>query len=283
MHLHGAPSAGYSKTTMLLSILLLSASLLIGAQGRAGEPDLAAFVGSWKENLAKSHWVPTSTDVVSYTRAPDGSWVETRGTGAATLQTTFRIDGKEYPREGAGGSAVAWKEVGPNTWDTATTNNGLTESTSRRVISSDGKRMTTTITYSKKNEGVTTRVLERTSGAGAGLEGSWKVVSERSDTPSTMKVELTPSGDFRVQVSDSIFTVKPDGKEYPFTGTHILPNITVTLQAVGAHSIRMTDLRNHKPIWESTWTMSSDGKTITDVGNTPNSQDQPSATVYEKQ
>ena len=271
---------------MVRSIVVLS--LLAGWQARAAQPDLQAFAGNWKENLTRSHKVPSSTDVLSYTRTPDGSWTQRRFSGPATLRTTFRIDGKEYMPEGMAGVAVTWKEVSPGAWDTSTKLEGDVVSTSHREISSDGKRMTIKATDAAKNQAgghdVTTAVYERTSGAGQVLEGSWKAISQESNSPDTMQIEIAANGEFKVRFEhESTFAGKLDGNEYPYTGPRLVPNLTVELQPVEARAIRVTYLRNHKPIYEDQWTLSSDGKVITTAGKAPGSQDQPSTSVYEKQ
>jgi hypothetical protein len=218
---------------------------------------------------------------------PDGAWIETRGTGPSTLRTTFRIDGKEHAREGLPGFTVSWKEVAPNTWESVSKRDGRVTSTIRHVISNDGKRLTITITRRTEagKDDVTTYVYERTSGTGSGLLGNWKRVSEESKSAGTMRIEVANSGELTVRqlYSDARYTAKLDAKEYPYTGRGILPNITVTVQAVDARTLRVTYLRDHKPIFENTVTVSSDGNNLTVARKDPNTKDQPSTSVYEKQ
>jgi hypothetical protein len=261
--------------------LLSLPALLIGWQLFAATPDFQSFTGSWKENLAKQHNVPPSNDVMTFTVSRDGVWVSTRFTGPATQRIAFQMDGKDYPQKELP-LIVAWNKSGANTWKSVFKTNGRAFTT-RWVISADGKRLTGTRTQAGKNE-VQTSEYTRVSGSGTDLLGSWKHTSERSNTPQKLQIETTQSGGVTVYFSnDSAFTAKLDGKEYSYTGPTILPDITVTLHPVDARNLRVTYFRNHKPIDFETWTVSSDGKTITTAEKGADTQGQSSTAVYDKQ
>ena len=259
-----------------MTVPLLSGGLFCQAQ-----TDLHVFAGTWKQDLAKSRYVPSSNEVVSYERQPDGFWVEADFTGAATLHRRFRMDGKDYPVDELQGATIASRNTGPGSWEFVLKSRDETR-TMRAVISPDGKRMTTTITVSRSNE-VITREYARTTGSDRDLAGTWKLVSRKSNTPETIRILVTPDGGLIYDDAGAGFEARLDGKEYPYTGGRVRTNVTVSLQSINARALRVTYLHKHQPIFENEWRVSADGGTLSISGKDPNAKEPPSLDVYEKQ
>ena len=213
---------------------------------RTNTGGLGGFQGTWKEDLAKSRVRPTMT--YTFTQQPDGSLLGVRGSGAGALRMQVRFDGKDYPGEGSSERTVSWKKVDDHTFEQMLKRDGKETGRARWIISPDGKtarQETRTVTGQQARDASVT-VFERTSGTGPGLIGSWKPVSFQSSAPTTRMFTITPDGRFTHLNPDAkdTFTVLVDGKEYPYTGPMIRPDVTVSSHAADNHTIRAADFRN---------------------------------------
>jgi hypothetical protein len=266
---------------LLVSLLALAAGFAPATQA-----DLQPFVGTWKEDTSKTKVVPTSNDVLTYERAEDGSFVETRGEGANARRTTLKIDGKEHPVEDQPGMTRTWTQVRPDTWESVWKRDGQVIGTTRRVVSEGGRALTVSVTLKgERGEDKFTDVYQRATGQGDGLIGKWKLISSKSDTPDVFVRSVTSSGELKSfrPASGMTYTAKFDGKDYPLTGPTVLPNYTVSLRRVGARSIEETIKREGRVESVITTTVSPDGKTLTGTFADPIAKGEPSSFVYEKQ
>jgi hypothetical protein len=247
--------------------------LLIATGGAAAKNP---FAGTWKLNPAKSKF---TGDTMKFERTSSGE-IHWSGSG---LAYTFKIDGKEYP--GPFGDVVAWKQVDDHSWDATYKLKGTLISTDTSKLSSDGKTMTITSRGTRPNgeSFEDTSVYERTSGEN-GLLGTWKSKEVKISSPETMK--FTPSGDDGVawEIVDIMATciAKFDGKDYPCTGPTVPAGFTMALKRTGPRSFKWTDKRSGKSLFEGTFTVSQDGRTLTDVGR-PAAVNEPITAVYERQ
>ena len=253
--------------TACLVVLLLATGL-----AAAENP----FAGTWKLNPAKSKF---TGDTMKFERTPSG---EIHWAGAG-LAYTFKTDGKEYP--GPVGDLVAWKQVDDRTWETTVKLKGTLVNTDTSKLSADGKTMTITSRGTKPNgeSFEDTSVYERTSGE-SGLFGTWKSKEVKINSPGTMK--FTPSGGDGItwEIVDIKATcnAKFDGKDYPCTGPTVPAGLTMALKRTVPGSFQWTDKQNGKPLFTGTFTVSSDGRTLTDVAR-PVAVDEPITAVYERQ
>lgn len=132
------------KTVRNLAFVVLAAALALSAADH--------FVGTWKLNTAKSKYSPgpaPKSSTVVYSQ--DGDWIVAKvdtvnadgKMGSATNR--YKRDGKEHPYKAPAGESgtIAAKSIDANTTE-ATVKIGSASTTSRTVISKDGKTFTRT-------------------------------------------------------------------------------------------------------------------------------------------
>jgi hypothetical protein len=138
-----------------LFTIMIACAIVLSAQ--AGE----TLIGTWKLNLAKSKYSPAELAPKSGTTkveaTQDGLRMITDGVdeqGRIThSEYTFKFDGKDHPWKGTiegkpnpNRDAVAWKKIDNNTYEFINKLKGRVLTTTRVVISSDGKTRTNTST-----------------------------------------------------------------------------------------------------------------------------------------
>jgi hypothetical protein len=216
------------------------------------------FLGKWKTNLAKSDFGLTAFTIESL---PSGEWQTT----AFGVTAKFKMDGNECP-DGMGGT-VAWKEVGNNTWESVSKANGKVTARDTLKLSADGKTLTDSNKEMKLDGGLidSTTVYSRASG-GPGLAGKWqtKKVSGGGGI-----IEMTASGSDGLTFKDldqgMTCASKMDGRDYPCTGPMLPPGFTSAVKASG-RSLDLTVKKDGKTFFTATYTVSADGKTLTETG-----------------
>jgi hypothetical protein len=215
------------------------------------------YVGKWKVNLAKSDFGETS---IAFESLAGGEWQTT----AFGITYKFKMDGHDYP-DGMGGT-VAWKAVYANTWQMVVKANGKVTETDTFKLSSDGKTLTDTSKQMKADGGSldSTSVYERVSG-GPSIAGKWKT---KKVTGASGEIEMAATGSNGLSFKDPDMGMscdgKLDGKDYPCTGPMLPPGFTVAMTSAG-HSLDLTVKKDGKPFFKSTYTVSADGKSMTEV------------------
>jgi hypothetical protein len=234
------------------------------------------YAGKWKLNVAKSDFGETT---VTFAQTGSGEVQFT----AAGQSYTFQMDGKDYPA--LFGRTAAWKQIDANTWETVNKQDGKQFSTETTRLSPDGKTLTVNAKGSMPAGGTfdQTVVYERVSG-GPGLAGKWKTKNVQTSAPTVL--ELAPSGGdgLAVTIPDFKITadVKFDGKDYPAVGPGLPPGLTLAIQKTGPRSFDMTEKQNGKPLFKLSFTVSADGKTLTEIGG-PIGVDEKFKAVYDRQ
>jgi ABC-type transport system substrate-binding protein len=123
--------------------------LAMGATLWAADP----MVGTWKLDVAKSKYSPgpaPSSATVTYEETADGikrsgESINADGT-KASFTYTAKYDGKDYPVSGSNlFDTISVKKINDHTVASTLKKSGKVVSTSRRVVSKDGKTMTLTI------------------------------------------------------------------------------------------------------------------------------------------
>jgi hypothetical protein len=255
---------------MRLQRLILLFAAATGVMMAADSP----FIGKWKVNPAKSQFAGTTT---TFEQLPSGEMQMT----AEGQSFKFKIDGKEYPS--FFGSTAAWKQIDPNSWETVTKMGAMT-TTDTTKISADGKTMTT-VSKGKKPNGEDfqeTATWERVSG-GPGLVGKWKSTKVQS-TAEMWEISANGDDGLNMKIVDynAVCSVKFDGKDYPCSGPTMPKNFMMSAKKTGARSVEFTEKMDGKAVFIDLFTVSADGKTITDDAAAPGSNEKVKV-VYDKQ
>jgi hypothetical protein len=234
------------------------------------------FAGTWKLNPAKSKF---TGDTMKFEKTPSGA-ISWSGSG---LTYTFNLDGKEYT--GPLGEAVVWKQIDDHTWEATSKRKGILLSTDAWKLSPDGKTLTVVSKGTKPN-GETfqdTVVYERISGE-KGLLGGWRDKEVKISSPDTLTIKASGEDGlvFTAEAYKSRCEAKFDGKDYPITGPTVPEGLTVALKRTGPRSYEEVAKQKGKPLLKSTYTVSPDGRTLTQV-SAPIGVNEPYTAVYERQ
>jgi hypothetical protein len=136
----------------------LLASLMFGALVAAGGAAIAAgmsadpMIGTWKLDVAKSMFgagPAVNAQTRTYSQSAQGIGLNMKTVGAdgkeTTIQTTYQVDGKDYPVTGAAEyDSLSGKQIDSNRADFTLKKGGKTVGTTRRTVSMDGKTLTAT-------------------------------------------------------------------------------------------------------------------------------------------
>jgi hypothetical protein len=234
------------------------------------------YAGKWKMNPAKSDF---GESTITYEQLPSGEMQAT----AAGESYKFKVDGKDYPA--IFGNTAAWKSVSPSSWQTTWKLNGKVLWTDTLTLSADGKTLTVNTKGTKPNGEMLddTLVSERVSG-GPGLAGKWKTKNMKSTAPSVL--ELAPAGadglTFKIVDMDLTCNGKFDGQDHPCTGPTLAPGWTASFVNAGPRALDMTVKNNGKVLFKLSYSLSADGKTLTENG-TATAANEKTKVVYDRQ
>jgi hypothetical protein len=259
------------RKLLLASALLVLPALSVYA---ADNP----WVGTWKLDLAKSNF---TGDTFTYTQAEKGLFHFSDG---SAISYDFGIDGKEYPTPL--GYTDIWTAGGNNSWDTVVKLKGTIVDNVHRQLSADGKTLTITETGTKPDgssfhdEEVYNRV-----GKGQGLIGKWKSSKVNISAPNTFLVAAPAEGVLRWEIPEYKETVKgkSDGSDLPIAGPTVPEGLTISIKMLADKKLTYTVKMSGKPISVAIQTLSSDGKTMTEVDWSPGKESEKSTAVYLKQ
>jgi hypothetical protein len=136
----------------ILSRVLIGALLTIGSAAIAAETAADPVVGTWKLNVAKSTFsagpaLKSQTRI--YSQSAQGITLNMKTVGAdgkeTTTQTTYHLDGKDYPVTGAPDyDSLSAKQIDTNTAEFTLKRAGKAVGTTRRTVSKDGMTLTAT-------------------------------------------------------------------------------------------------------------------------------------------
>ena len=118
------------------------------ALAAAATPD--PVIGSWELNIAKSKFTTgpvLKSQSRTYSQSGDSIAVVIKSVGSdgkeMTMQTTYKLDGKDYPVTGAPGwDTISGKQVDSNTAEFTVKKGGKVIGKISRTVSKDGKTLT---------------------------------------------------------------------------------------------------------------------------------------------
>ena len=113
--------------------------------------------------------------------------------------------------------------------------------------------------------------------------GSWKSTEVKLSSPSELTIEESgPDGLLlKIAALKASCVARFDGKEMAVEGPDIPTGLRVSLTRTGPYGFRMVQKLNGSVVSTSQYTVSEDGKTMTEVGNAPG--DPPQTMIWEKQ
>jgi len=215
------------------------------------------WAGKWKENIAKSDFTAAT---ITYEKLPSGEWQST----ADGVSYKFGMDGKEYP-DNMGDIAI-WKSIDSTTWQTGWKVNGKLAATDTVRIGADGILTVSTKGSKPSGEAIDqTTTYQRVSG-GPGLAGTWKSKAVQDNAPLVIELIATPDNGSTFKSNyGSVCSGKTDGKDQPCSGALTPSGWTASVTTSGGR-LNATMKKDGKPIYRYEYSVSPDGKTLTQIG-----------------
>ena len=143
----------------VLSNVFLGALLTISSAVIAAGTDADPVVGTWKLNLAKSTFgggPALKSQIRTYSQAAQGIALKMKTVSAdgkeTTTQTTYRVDGKDYPSMGNPDfDGLSGMKIDTNTTEFTLKRAGKPVGTIRRTVSKDGQTLTLNFVITNAN------------------------------------------------------------------------------------------------------------------------------------
>ena len=134
----------------VFSKVFLGALLIIGSAVMAAGSDADPVAGTWKLNLAKSTFgggPALKSQIRTYSQSAQGTSLKMKTVSAdgkeTTTQTTYRVDGKDYPTTGNPDfDSLSGMQIDTNTTEFTLKRAGKPVGTIRRTVSKDGQTLT---------------------------------------------------------------------------------------------------------------------------------------------
>jgi hypothetical protein len=234
------------------------------------------FAGTWKLNQELSQ---LGGDTLKFGPA-EGQAMELTAGGTTY---SFRTDGGNYrmPTD----EVAIWRQPSPDSWTTEyRTREGKLLRSDNWKLSADGKTLSVTTSGVKANGDLYTDTEDYVRTAGdSGLIGSWKGTQAKLSSPSELLIQEVGLDGLILKIPALKATAATNfnGKEVEIQGPDIPSGLRLSLTRTGPYSFRLLQKLNGTPVDSAQYTVSPDGKTMTEVGGAPG--DPPSTLVWEKQ
>ena len=219
-------------------------------------------VGTWKENLAKSH---LAAGTLAFAPARGGAIRFTQPGGTYT----FKTDGS--PATNPDGDTAKWTQVNSHAWQEVLQEGSVTRA-SRWTLSHSGSVLTLVSTETQpdgtplQNTSVFRRV-----GPGKDLFGSWRDVQEKSNQPAVLRFSENSDGtmSWTLPALKATLRIKLDGTPSTPTGPTVPHGLTLGVTKTGPSSFHVVQKLKGKVIYSGTMTVSPEGNVLTERGRTP--------------
>ena len=242
------------RKAMLLVLALFGLAGALWAQ--------SPFDGTWKMDLSKTQFQGTpSTYLLQNGIYQDSSSVP---------KINIKADGTDQAVQGSKTyDTIAVKAVDDKTVEFTSKKAGKVVSMGKRIVSADGKTVTSEFTvYPEASKQPVTgkatmlRIAAGPAGSHA-ISGSWRTqkLSGTSENALMVTYKSTTDGLMMSRPTGESYDAKFDGKDYPQKGAS---GYTVSLTKVSDRSFDEVSKRDGKIVEVIHWTMSADGKTITE-------------------
>ncbi len=179
--------------------------------------------------------------------------------------TKFKLDGN--PVTSWSGDEVSWKKVDDNSYESHATRMALTWERVHGRSRQMGRAMKVESKGKNPNGSDFDDTADYTRVAGkSGLTGSWKSTKAKMNEDRTF--EMAADGDhgmtWTIPEMKASVALKMDSKDYPAEGPTVPKGLTLALTPVSSTSFKMMEKMNGMPLWHGTYTLSDDGKTMTE-------------------
>jgi hypothetical protein len=262
---------------MKTSTVSIAAAALFAATTALSPASDSAYDGTWKIDLAKSK---LTGNTFTYAAAAGGKVRYSNGSSASYV---FACDGKPYPT--IPGETVTCSKGGAMGYSLAFTTKGKLEGTETDTVAGDGKMLTIVNhdTYGNGKTATTTTQFVRV-GSGTGPIGEWKSAKTHSSSPNAFTLAATPTTmNYEAKLSGTKVVLKLDGTKSPIVGATVPPGLFVIVKSAGPTTFSFAVLAGGKETGDSTWTLSSDAKTLSWTSWVPGKKAEATTAVYEKQ
>ncbi len=253
-------------TVRTLCILILTAVLVFAAD--------ASFSGTWKLNVAKSQLSGTT---YSFSKTAAGAFHFDDGAGFAY---DFDVKGKDVVMPS--GMNISVTAPSADAWEFAFKINGKVTEKGRATVKGDSISWVTDITGP---DGKTTQQMAtdtRVSG-GPGFLGKWKSGDVKGGA-TTLQIALDGTNGITFKAIEYQTSVKGsfDGKDYVVMDAGQPSKFSDVFEKTGSNTFKMTGKLNGKPYTVDVFTISADGKTLTDE-TTLATNNEKTKSIYDRQ
>jgi hypothetical protein len=218
----------------------------------AAEPN---FSGTWKLNLSKSQ---LGGPVYTFEKKPSGVWHYNGG----GFDADFDLAGKEYTMPS--GLGVAGKELSPKSWELTFRMNGKVVSKSRVTLNGDSLMWVTDVT-NPDGKSIQQSNTDRRLSGGPGFAGKWKT-GDTKGASTTLQITTERANGITIKVPEfqQVTQGSFDGKDNPVMQAGQANKFTSAFSKTGSNAFKMTTKLNGNVFAEDVFTISPDGKTLTD-------------------
>lgn len=251
-------------------MLVVVSMMCVAAAARAADP---AYIGKWKFNQAKS---AVSGDTVTIGQAA-GGMMQFSSQG---FDYTFKLDGKDYPTPDGG--TTAWTATAADVWDVTNHMNGKISTTYHMTLKGDLLSFTGKMMKPDGGSMDFSASYKRVSG-GPGFAGKW--MSTEVKMPFVV-LEIAASGANGIVIKSDGVTYGSgqfDGKDNPALGMMAGSKTTFAFRKISDSSFEVTAKIGGKPMYVEVYSVSADGKTLTDTGTPVNAKQEPYKIVFDRQ
>jgi hypothetical protein len=237
------------RVLYILALTILGASLLWSAD--------SSFSGTWKLNLTKSQLSGTT-----YTFSKTAAGLIRYDNAGFNLD--FQPDGKEYASPDGG--IVTVTAPSANVWDLTIKENGKVVQHTRDTLNGDSISWVTQLTGPDGKTVEQTGTDTRVSG-GPGFIGKWKS-GDVKGSATTLQIALDGTNGISVTFPEYQQTIKGafDGRDYPVMNAGQKSKYTNAFEKTGPNTFKVTTKLSGKPYYTDVYTLSADGKSMTDEG-----------------
>jgi hypothetical protein len=231
------------------------------------------FSGTWKLNLSKSQ---LGGPVYTFEKKPSGVWHYNGG----GFDADFDLAGKEYTMPS--GLGVAGKELSPTSWELTFRMNSKVVSKSRLTLNKDSLMWVTDITNPDGKSVQQINTDSRLSG-GPGFVGKWKS-GDIKGASTSLQITMEGANGIAIKVPEfqQVTRGSFDGKDNPVMQAGQANKFTSAFSKTGSNAFKITTKLNGKVFSEDVFTISPDGKILTDE-STATATNEKTKSVYDRQ